>query len=211
MPRKHLLLTTMTAVLVTAVPAAAQAHPIGPDAISDAERRVSSAVPQAVMPVDAPARLSDGIIAQTPAGELTVTAVGAADSPVRRTAAGRAVYAATYDSTTTVYQREDAHSARIVNLLASAQAPQAYHWDFEISGATTILVPRPDGSVSIVRQDTGGTSTIAGTVAPAWAIAADNTPVLTHYGVSGARLTQVVVHGPTTAYPVTADPRWAWG
>jgi hypothetical protein len=92
----------------------------------------------------------------------------------------------------------DTHTTRIAAVLRSATEATP-SWDL---GPDAVLIPLPDGRVSVSNADG---DLLAGVETP-WAVDAAGQELPTHYEVDGSVLRQVVAIGPSTEYPVVADP-----
>lgn len=91
---------------------------------------------------------------------------------------------------------------RINTVIASPNAPQRYAYPLDLPPGARIV---RDGD-GLLLFDANGAS--LGSLSAPWATDANGQPVATHYEVSGTTVTQVVEHGPRTAYPVVADPEY---
>ncbi|MFC6357147.1 hypothetical protein [Luethyella okanaganae] len=86
-------------------------------------------------------------------------------------------------------------------ILNDVSAPSSHQFEITANGkpATLSLV---DGRVTVGDE----TGTVINSIAPAWAKDANGKNLSSSYSVNGNVLTQTVVHGDDTAYPIVADP-----
>jgi hypothetical protein len=201
---RHLAVTTALA-LTALLTGAAQAAPL------DVDSTVQQFVPEPIIAIEAPASIASGFTIPGADGTVTITPIASSDDvPLTRSPGGRATYVEAYPATTTVFQRENDHSARILNILTGDRAPQQYSWQL-ILPVNTKPVAAPDGGIDIVTTTTTPPDTIAHIGKP-WAFDASKKPVPTRYALDGTKLTQVVNHpNGTASYPVLAGVIWAWG
>lgn len=113
-----------------------------------------------------------------------------------------------YDNTnasTTVPVVENDGSVQINMVIAKASAPSRYGYRLAVPHGGH-LVPSVTGGYFVVD---GNNDTVAMVAAP-WAKDANGAAIPTHYEVKGTTLTQVVEFTTETAFPVVADPEFAW-
>ncbi|MDR6866019.1 hypothetical protein J2Y69_000604 [Microbacterium resistens] len=92
-------------------------------------------------------------------------------------------------------------STRVQTVLASPTS--AHEFGYELDGFT----PVQDGEGNFGFLNGDG---ILVPVASPWAKDANGADVATRYEIRGDRLVQVVTPSASTAYPIVADPTWAW-
>lgn len=115
-------------------------------------------------------------------------------------ATGLATYEAPHDDFTYVPALRDDGTVQAHTVLDGPAAPTRFDYTvtlpaggrMEFAGET-VLILNSEGEM-------------VGGIAPAWAKDAEGSEVSTRYEIHGSTLTQIVDHGPSTAYPVTADP-----
>lgn len=151
------------------------------------------------IPKDAPA----GINLSGSGFELTISLPNAEDAAAGiKTADGKVVYPSNDGSANTVIPT--ASGVQMLTTIANAQAPERYSYSLTIPAGGQI-VPAGQGFF-IVNADNEPMTFIA----EPWAKDANGNVVSTHYELNGSTLTQVVEHNLATAYPVVADPKFAW-
>ncbi len=100
-------------------------------------------------------------------------------------------------------QADDTGGVRFAVVLANAQAPEEFDYEFDLPNGSSI-VKEADGSVSI--HTPSGVCSIA----PSWAYDASGHKVFTQYLTDGYNGVSLIVNhwGENVTYPITADPRW---
>lgn len=107
------------------------------------------------------------------------------------------------DASTTVVSALADGGVQLSTVITSADAPTRYNYGLNIPEGGYLL-PDDSGAIYVVAPE----GYIIATIAAAWAYDADGNPIPTHYEINANTLTQVVEHGPETAYPVVADPSY---
>jgi hypothetical protein len=185
-----------TAAEVVAVTGSAD---VQQNSASDADS--AAIVSNGVTEVDVPMSPADPVEISMPAGEIAIGLPG--DQGKATEVDGTVVYQDSQSSSDAVVQPTTDGGVRMLVSIADATAPSEYRFPIDMpSGATASLTP--DGVVELTSAD--GAS--LGSVAPAWAKDATGAAVPTSYRLEGNVLVQHVEFGPTTAFPVVADPWW---
>lgn len=166
------------------------------------ENAISATVAGAdvTVPVDPSSEISLG----TSAGRLAVSlpfAAQADDATAEKQ--GVVSYDNNNGSTSVPIVTEDG-SLQINTVISAATAPQRYSYNLTIPDGGQI-VQAGDGYFIVNAES----NPVAYVSAP-WAKDANGADVPTHYELRGNRLTQVVDFTPAAAFPVVADPRFAW-
>lgn len=104
---------------------------------------------------------------------------------------------------TAAVQPEQDGAYRALVHLEGASAPTEIPFRFDLPDGAQ-LVELADGSTVAISAE----GTFLGGVMDPWALDANGEPVSTSYDIRGSTLVQRVNHGPSTAYPVVADPFW---
>jgi len=115
-------------------------------------------------------------------------------------AAGVVSYDNRNDSKTVPVVVDDG-SVVIHTIIDSSNAPTTYTYDFALEPGSTFEL-HPSGDVVALSAE--GNFEFA--IAAPWAKDADGRPVPTHYELTGNRLSQVVEHSESSAFPIVADP-----
>ena len=105
------------------------------------------------------------------------------------------------NGSSTVPILKDDGSVQITTIIEGPSSPTSYSYDFDLASGDR-LEKQENGSIIIFDK----TGKFAGGIAPAWATDANGEPVSTSYQIEGNTVTQIVEHGPDSAYPVVADP-----
>ncbi|NMR21066.1 hypothetical protein [Cellulomonas fimi] len=100
----------------------------------------------------------------------------------------------------------DDGSMRVQTIIRNAKAAHSFTYTF---GDDVKVAEGSNGEVALVTDTADGGVAIA-EVGAAWAVDANGAPVATRYEVQANSLVQVIGADASTAYPVTADPRWKW-
>lgn len=133
------------------------------------------------------------------------------EMPISKTAAdavavsGDVVYVD--DRVSTVVDVKD-DGVRVMEVLASPEAPLRYSYDLKIPDGTK-LVTTDTGDVLIAevsQVDDYMSANVVGVFSAPWAVDAAGTPVPVTYQVADSRITMVVQHGADYQYPIVADP-----
>lgn len=95
----------------------------------------------------------------------------------------------------------DDGTVAIHTVIEAAAAPTAYSYELTVAPGSTF---EKWDSGEIVILDASGKFQFA--IGAPWAKDANGASVPTHYDLDGTTLTQVVEHGPGSAYPIVADP-----
>ncbi|WP_431247150.1 hypothetical protein [Leifsonia xyli] len=199
-----------------AVDVVAVLQDIAPDTVADAVASAKTDADTAVevtVPaggaVEVPKDPTDGVQVTTPGDAPNVTiglpfadqATDAAASPK----AGVVVFDNHNGSSTVPVTRADG-GVQISTVIEGANAPTRYDYPITVRGEQSVHL-LDDGAAYVGTED--GDAISAHIPAP-WAKDANGDPVATHFEVSGDVLTQVVDFNPETAFPVVADPQFAW-
>ncbi|MGH1549657.1 hypothetical protein ACRAWB_10990 [Leifsonia poae] len=199
-----------------AVDVVAVLQDIAPDAVAnvaasaqtDADTAVKVTVP-AGGSVEVPKDPSDGLHVTTPGDAPNVTIglpfADQADDAAASQKAGVVVYDNNNGSSTVPVTRPDG-GVQITTVIDDANAPKRYAYPITVPGEQAVHL-LDDGAAYIGSED--GVAISAYIPAP-WAKDANGDPVATHFEVNGDVLTQVVEFAPQTAFPVVADPQFAW-
>ncbi|NUU07687.1 hypothetical protein [Leifsonia sp. C5G2] len=154
--------------------------------------------------VTVPIDPSSGISLGTSAGDLTVSLPFAAKAD---DAAAEKKGVVSYDnnngSTTVPVVTKDG-SLQVNAVISAATAPKRYTYDLTLPAGGQIV--QAGEGYFIVNAESNAVAYVS---AP-WAKDANGAQVPTHYELSGSTLTQVVDFTSTTAFPVVADPQFAW-
>jgi hypothetical protein len=101
---------------------------------------------------------------------------------------------------------------RVATVIPDADSAKSY--TYELPSEITPVINQ-DGSIALTAsfkgKDDGELTVQYGTIDAPWAVDANGQNVPTHYVVSKGKLTQVVEHSRSNAFPVTADPTFWWG
>ncbi|QDW64335.1 hypothetical protein [Oerskovia sp. KBS0722] len=100
-------------------------------------------------------------------------------------------------------------SARFQTITPDVDARHEFSYTFGEGVVPTIT---EDGLVELVAEtDLSAMKVVVGTVDEPWAVDANGAPVSTRYQVEGGALVQTIEAGPSTVYPIVADPRLTAG
>ena len=180
---------------INAVDAVAAIQQVAPEAVTEAAA--------SGMGVSLPTDAADGIqLAGDDSSSVTIGLPFAqnAGEATESQVPGVVVYDNHNGSSTVPVVRADG-TVQINTVIDNANAPKRYDYPIEVPVGSS-LRQDADGTVAVVTSD-GAPMAVFG---DAWAKDANGNAVPTHYEVSGDTLTQIVEHGPGTAYPVIADP-----
>ncbi|QNP71959.1 hypothetical protein IAG44_22780 [Streptomyces roseirectus] len=155
---------------------------------------------------------ADQPITATKSGDtiaLTLPATGPGPGPGTKDASstsGTTVFAGHETAVTTAAQATTDGGFRALFTLENADAPRQQSFRLTL----------PDGASARTTAEGGlvvfdSTGKILGGLETPWAKDANGVAVPTSYEVVGDTVTQTVAPGPSTAYPVVADPKWTWG
>lgn len=102
------------------------------------------------------------------------------------------------------------HGFQTLIHIDSPSAPTHYRFSLHLPEGTEIVPYNEGGSVAYGLFNHGD---LLATVAQPWAFDASGTPVETELRIENDSLVQIVHHGPSNSYPITADPQvdWGWG
>jgi hypothetical protein len=172
---------------------------------SDADSAATSTVDGTT--VDVPRDASAGVDLSSGGVSVTITPPNAADSGTGQTVAPGVVAYPSDNGSATAVQATEGGGVRMLTVIDSAAAPTAYGYKIAIPDGGHVELAEGGGAIVI----DGAGQTVLAVPAP-WATDANQQPVPTHFVVAadGRSLTQVIEHGSSTAYPVTADPSF-WG
>lgn len=109
------------------------------------------------------------------------------------------------DGSATVPVVKDDGSVQITTVIDGPDAPTRYAYPLDVPEGGSIE-DAGNGMIAVLDQD----GEFVAAVMPPWAKDANGNPVATHFEIDGDTLTQVVEHTAATAYPVAADPKFAW-
>jgi hypothetical protein len=178
---------------------------IGPTAVSAHTAPAESAVQSAA---DAVGRVVPGVVHEQ-SGVLN-TAVQALISGVQPggagTVIGQGLVAYPGARTSTVMKLRENGGVTIMSVLPTSRAPRDYRFPLALPAGARIAAAGT-GGYQIFGTD--GTP-IAG-VLPPWALDAKRSPVPVSYTLDGSTIVMHVDPGPSTAYPVVADPSIDFG
>jgi hypothetical protein len=201
--RIQMKLSSLVASVVTvAVATVGLASPAGAASSTDGEA-IASAVARVSQSSwtsgtsGAPQKLKDGIMVGA-AGQQIRIHTGSADAADASIVAGRAVFARSERSTSTVVQQSGLDT-QIIKVIEGPSAPTAYTFRFDLA-ADMRLAKTSAGGVVIERGDE-----VIGYVEAPWAVDASGARIATSYEIRDNLLVQTVAHA-GSAYPVVADP-----
>jgi hypothetical protein len=149
-----------------------------------------------------PQRLEDGITVGDTGQQIRIH-TGSADAANVSIVDGRAVFARSERSTSTVVQKSGPDT-QIIKVIGGPSAPTEYTFGFDLA-ANMRLAQTSAGGVVIERGNE-----VVGYVEAPWAVDASGRPVPTSYEIRNNLLVQTVAHV-GSAYPVVADPRVSVG
>jgi hypothetical protein len=159
------------------------------------------------LPEDAGGAVS--VSSETASIAIGIPGAGSAEAVLSDT--NKAVYSDVAEDTDLIAQATTHGGAQILIVVDSPDAPTTFRFPMSIPDGAW-LNENLDGSVSVYASatlDDGSAVVIdVGSMAPPWATDANGNSVATRYEVSGTVITQVVEHGPGSAYPIVADPCW---
>ncbi|AAT89436.1 hypothetical protein ATY41_09245 [Leifsonia xyli subsp. xyli] len=154
--------------------------------------------------ISVPVDPAEGITLDTTAGGLSVALPFASDAENAIVEKKGVVSYDNNNGSTSVPVVTKDGSLQINTVISTADAPKRHSYDLTIPDNGQIV--QAGEGYFIVNADSDPVAYIA---AP-WAKDANGAPVPTHYELSGTTLTQVIDFTRAAAFPVVADPQFAW-